>query len=160
MDQGQPEDGRPPFHLAFPFNALCHRLNKSPGPAESGCEVRLDRWLWAARFFKTRVLSISAVEGGKVRLNGAKAKKSKAVHIGDEVRVNIGVFEHVVIVRGLAEKRGSAKIAATLYEETTESAEARAFRNEQVRGAPVHSFKYKGKPSKKDRRNLDKFREK
>src|ERR1700740_30966 len=87
--------------------------------------VRLDKWLWAARFFKTRSLAADAIEGGKVDVNGDRAKRSKLVHPGDEVRVRHPPFEHVVRVLGVAERRGSATIAATLYEETVESRERR-----------------------------------
>src|SRR5436190_12517597 len=87
--------------------------------------VRLDKWLWAARFFKTRSLATEAVGGGKVEVNGERAKPSKAVRPGDEVRLRLGPYEHVMIVRRLAERRGPASIAQTLYEETQASREGR-----------------------------------
>lgn len=120
-------------------------------------EVRLDRWLWAARFFKTRRTATEAVEGGKVHLNGRRPKKSKAVKIGDELRIRRGLYESVVRVTGLADKRRSAKEAVLLYEESEESREAREKLRLQMRSAPVPEFKYKGRPTKKERRELDRL---
>ncbi|MCH9015973.1 MAG: RNA-binding protein [Gemmatimonadetes bacterium] len=120
-------------------------------------EVRLDRWLWAARFFKTRRNATEAVEGGKVHLNGRRPKKSKAVKIGDELRIRRGLYESVVRVTGLADKRRSAKEAVLLYEESEESREAREKLRLQMRSAPVPEFKYKGRPTKKERRELDRL---
>jgi len=122
-------------------------------------EVRLDRWLWAARFFKTRRNATEAVEGGKVHLNGRRPKKSKAVKIGDELRIRRGLYESVVRVTGLADKRRSAKEAVLLYEESEESREAREKLRLQMRSAPVPEFKYKGRPTKKERRELDRLRD-
>lgn len=122
-------------------------------------EVRLDRWLWAARFFKTRRTATEAVEGGKVHLNGRRPKKSKAVKIGDELRIRRGLYESVVRVTGLADKRRSAKEAVLLYEESEESREAREKLRLQMRSAPAPEFKYKGRPTKKERRELDRMRD-
>lgn len=122
-------------------------------------EVRLDRWLWAARFFKTRRTATEAVEGGKVHLNGRRPKKSKAVKIGDELRIRRGLYESVVRVTGLADKRRSAKEAVLLYEESEESREAREKLRLQMRSAPSPEFKYKGRPTKKERRELDRMRD-
>jgi ribosome-associated heat shock protein Hsp15 len=122
--------------------------------------VRIDKWLWAARFFKTRSLATEAVEGGKVELNGASTKPAKTVRIGDEVRVRLGAFEHRVIVRAIAERRGSAAAAALLFEETPDSVAARERLREQHRLAPsLFVFEEKGRPTKKDRRRIDRFRE-
>ena len=87
--------------------------------------VRLDRWLWAARFYKTRPLAVAAVEGGKVQVNGDRVKRSKIVKPGDQVRIRQDPYEYLVEVTGMAEKRGSAKVAATLYQESAESLAAR-----------------------------------
>lgn len=122
-------------------------------------EVRLDRWLWAARFFKTRRIATEAVEGGKVHLNGRRTKKSKAVKIGDDLRIRKGLYESIVRVTGLADKRRSAKEAVLLYEESEESREAREKLRLQMRSAPVPEFKYKGRPTKKERRELDRLRD-
>lgn len=124
----------------------------------SDAGVRLDQWLWAARFFKTRSLAAEAIDGGKVSCNGEKAKRAKTVRVGDEVRVRQHAFEWVVQVTGLGTKRGSAAVAATLYEETPASQSAREALALQMRtSAPA--FRYsEGKPSKKDRRDLERFR--
>jgi ribosome-associated heat shock protein Hsp15 len=126
--------------------------------SEASEGVRLDQWLWAARFFKTRSLAAEAIDGGKVSCNGDKAKRSKSVRVGDEVRVRQQAFEWVVRVTGLGTKRGSATVAATLYEETAASRAAREALALQMRvSAPA--FRYgDGKPSKKDRRDLDRLR--
>ena len=83
--------------------------------------VRIDKWLWAARFFKTRGASTEAVLGGRVHVNDERVKPAKDVHVGDRLEVTIGDFRRTLVVRGLADKRGPASVAATLYEETPES---------------------------------------
>lgn len=88
-------------------------------------KVRLDRWLWAARLFKTRAQAKTAIDGGKVQVDGARPKVAKEIQVGVRVRVRKQSFEQTVIVTGLADKRGSAKDAAHLYEETSASIEAR-----------------------------------
>ena len=126
-----------------------------PDPAD---KVRIDKWLWAARFFKTRTAATEAVDGGKVELNGESAKPARPVKPGDEIRIRLGPFEHVVTVRGLAERRGSPAVAAALYEEHPASIAAREKLREQLRMAPA-AFVYeeKGRPTKKDRRELQRF---
>ncbi len=115
---------------------------------------RLDRWLWAARLFKTRALAAAAIDGGKVQLNGARAKPSKPVHPGDRLRVRVGPFEHALVVRALSERRGRAEEARQLYDETAESRTARERLAEQLRLAPSPVYRGKGRPTKKDRRQL------
>src|SRR5438067_6713770 len=83
--------------------------------------IRIDKWLWAARFFKTRAMATEAVLGGRVRLNGKRVKPAKDVSCADIVEIRIGEMRWTVVVREVAEKRGSARIAATLYQETAES---------------------------------------
>lgn len=123
-------------------------------------KVRLDKWLWAARFYKTRSLAADAIEGGKVELNGERVKRAKNVQLGDEVSVRVGPYEHVVVVRGLSERRGPASVAQTLYEETPESGAARAKLAEQLRMAPpAFVFEERGRPTKKDRRDLSRLRD-
>ncbi len=121
--------------------------------------VRIDRWLWAARFFKTRSLAKAAVEGGKVHVDGQRSKPAKAVRVGQTVEVRKGTVLMTVIVRDLAEQRGSAPIAQTLYEETPESIEKREImssrRKMERAGLQVPSTK----PSKKDRRDLRKLKD-
>lgn len=120
--------------------------------------VRLDKWLWAARFFKTRSLATEAIAGGKVEVNGDRAKPSKPIKPGDEVRLRIGPYEHILIVRALAERRGPASVAQGLYEETEASRAARAQLSAQLAMAPAaFVFEEKGRPTKKDRRDLTRF---
>lgn len=125
--------------------------------ADSGGGVRIDKWLWAARFHKTRSLAADAVSGGKVELNGERPKPAKIVKAGDTLRLRIGVYEHIVRVREVSERRGPASIARMLYEETPESIAARARMAERMHyemplGAET------GRPSKKDRRDLNRYR--
>ena len=122
--------------------------------------VRIDKWLWAARFYKTRSLAAEAVGGGKVEVNGERVKQAKLVQAGDAIRLRLGSFEHVVTVRAVSERRGPATVAATLYEETPASLAARAKLAEQLRMAPA-AFVYeeKGRPTKRDRRELERFRD-
>jgi ribosome-associated heat shock protein Hsp15 len=120
--------------------------------------VRIDKWLWAARFYKTRSQATEAVEGGKVELNGARTKPAKEVRVGDELRVRLGPYEHHVTVRGLSDKRGPASVAQGLYEESAESIAARAKLREDHRLAPaMFVYEEKGRPTKKDRRALADF---
>ena len=119
--------------------------------------VRLDKWLWAARFFKTRGLAADAIDGGKVDVNGARAKRAKMVQVGDEVRVRQTPFEHVIHIRGLSERRGPASLAATLYEETSESKARRETLATQIRSMPSDEWE-SGRPTKRDRREIDRFR--
>jgi ribosome-associated heat shock protein Hsp15 len=130
-----------------------------PDPQAPG-RVRIDKWLWAARFFKTRSLAADAVTAGKVEVNDERVKPAKLLQIGDEVNVRLGPYVHVVRVRGLSERRGPATVAATLYEETAASVAARAKLAEQLRMAPA-AFVYeeKGRPTKRDRREIDRFRD-
>src|SRR5512143_843077 len=120
--------------------------------------VRLDKWLWAARFFKTRSLATDAVGGGKVEVNGERAKPAKAVKPGDEIRLRLGPYEHVLIIRQLSERRGPATAAKELYEETPASRDARERLAAQLKMAPA-AFVYeeKGRPTKKDRRDLSRL---
>ena len=120
--------------------------------------VRLDKWLWAARFFKTRSLATQAVEGGKVQLNGQRVKPAKPVQPGDEVRIRLGPFEHVVFVRALGERRGPASQAALLFEETSASRQARELLATQLKYQPVVSYEGKGRPTKRDRRDIEKWK--
>jgi ribosome-associated heat shock protein Hsp15 len=120
--------------------------------------LRLDKWLWAARFFKTRSLATEAIAGGKVDVNGERAKPAKALKEGDEVRLRLGPYEHVLIVRELSARRGPASVAQTLYDETPASRDERARLAAQLKMAPA-TFVYeeKGRPTKKDRRDLSDF---
>jgi ribosome-associated heat shock protein Hsp15 len=120
--------------------------------------VRVDKWLWAARFYKTRSLATEAVAGGKVEVNGERAKPAKTVKPGDEIRLRLAPYEHILIVRGLAERRGPAAVAQQLYEETEASREARRRLSAQLATAPaMFVYEEKGRPTKKDRRDLSRF---
>ena len=121
-------------------------------------QVRLDTWLWAARFFKTRALAAQAVDGGKVELNGARAKRAKPVQLGDRLRVRRGPFEYHVTVRGLSARRGPAAVAAALYEEDAERKQARQRLAEQLRIAPSLRYEGKGRPTKRERRDIERLK--
>jgi ribosome-associated heat shock protein Hsp15 len=118
--------------------------------------VRIDRWLWAARLVRTRALAAEAVKGGRVHVNGRATKPSKDVGPGDTVEVTIGQVRREVVVRGTAERRGPAKEAVLLYEETPESLAARERARELRRAQPV--FDAGPRPTKRDRRRLDRER--
>jgi ribosome-associated heat shock protein Hsp15 len=129
---------------------------KGAGPSDAGA-VRLDKWLWAARFFKTRSLATEGVNGGKVELNGTRPKPAKEVRVGDQLRVRVGPYIHAVTVRALSERRGPPAAAALLYEEEGESVTERARLREQLRIAPSVQYDEGGRPTKKDRRTLSAF---
>ncbi len=123
-------------------------------------EVRIDKWLWAARFFKTRSTATDAVAGGRVHVNGERVKPSKTVHAGDTVVVTIGTLRRTVVVTALADRRGSATAAAALYEETSDSIAAREQHTLERRlglarplGADLGA-----RPTKQSRRRLDALR--
>ena len=135
-------------------------MSRSNASDSAAGRVRIDKWLWAARFFKTRSLAAEAIAAGKVEVNDERAKPAKLIQLGDTVSVRLGPYVHVVRVRGISERRGPATVAATLYEETAESSAARAKLAEQLRLAPA-AFVYeeKGRPTKRDRREIDRFRD-
>ena len=124
---------------------------------ENEHRVRLDKWLWAARFYKTRGIAAEAIDGGKIDVNGSRAKRAKLVQAGDEVRVRQSPFEHIVLVRGVSERRGPASVAATLYEETAESRAKREALATQIRSMPADDWET-GRPTKRDRREIERFR--
>jgi ribosome-associated heat shock protein Hsp15 len=118
-------------------------------------DIRIDKWLWAARFFKTRSAATDAVLGGRVRLNGDRVKPAKGVHPADVVEVRVGEVRWTVAVRGVAEKRGSARVAAALYEETAESVAARAKAADERRLSRAAGADLSGpRPTKQDRRRI------
>ncbi|HEY6094125.1 MAG TPA: S4 domain-containing protein [Gallionellaceae bacterium] len=119
---------------------------------------RIDKWLWAARFFKTRALAITAIESGKVLVNEARVKPSRALMQGNLVSVRLGPYTFVVEVLGLSDKRGPAPQAQLLYRETEDSIKARealAFERKAQAQQVSHG---EGRPTKKDRREIDRFR--
>lgn len=120
--------------------------------------VRLDKWLWASRFFKTRSIAAEAIDAGKVHVNGDRVKRAKEVRVGDTVRVRTGPYEHIVVVRGLSDKRGPAPVARELYEETEESLKEREKLREQLSLLPSAFIPNSARPTKKDRRTMNRFR--
>ena len=116
--------------------------------------VRLDKWLWAARFFKTRSLAATAVNGGKVHLNGARTKPARALRIGDTLEIRRGEETYTVVVKALDTRRGPAAKARLLYEETAESLTRRQIQREQRRLQQAAAPHPERRPSKKDRRRL------
>jgi len=119
--------------------------------------VRIDKWLWAARFFKTRSLAQTAVSGGKVRLKDERVKVAKEVKVGDTLSVRITEYEWVVVVTALSEKRGSAEIARTLYEETADSIAKRLAQIAERRAQVSVWGERKGRPTKRERREVEKW---
>ena len=117
--------------------------------------MRLDKWLWAARFFKTRRLAVEAIDGGRVSVNGDRAKPAKELKAGDALAIRRPPFEHCVVVKGLAGQRGPASVAATLYEETEESRARRAVIAGEMKAMPQPRFP--GRPTKKTRRDYEKW---
>ncbi|WP_153161932.1 RNA-binding S4 domain-containing protein [Zoogloea sp. 1C4] len=124
---------------------------------DSTDRTRLDKWLWAARFFKHRTLATDAVEGGKVQLNGIRVKPAKDVKIGDRVEIQLAEARFTLIVTGIAEKRGSATVAQTLYAETPESIAARETAREERKFAATPGADLHGRPTKRDRRLIGRF---
>ena len=128
-------------------------------PERAGESVRIDRWLWAARMYKTRSQAAAAIEGGKVRLNDARPKTGAPVRIGDVVRVRHGPIERTLRVTGLAERRGRASEAAGLLEETAESLARRRKREAQLKLMPDPTYRGKGRPTKRERREIDRLKD-
>ncbi|SNS21271.1 heat shock protein Hsp15 [Noviherbaspirillum humi] len=118
--------------------------------------VRIDKWLWAARFFKTRSLATDAVERGKVQLDGDRIKPARNVKAGDKLDIDNGSTEWQVIVKDVSDKRGPAPVAQALYEETEESVRRREQAAEQRRYFREPASHLKGRPTKRDRRLIDK----
>lgn len=121
-------------------------------------KVRLDKWLWAARFFKTRAKAKEAIDGGKVQIDGNRGRPSKELNLGEVVQLRQGWDEKTVVVKTLSDVRRGAPEAALLYEETAASIEKRLQIAEQ-RKAAGHHVSSDGRPSKKDRRQIHKFKE-
>jgi ribosome-associated heat shock protein Hsp15 len=124
--------------------------------ADDSNSVRIDKWLWAARFFKTRSLAADEIGKHRVQLNGDVAKASREVKPGDTVTIRLGPITRIVRVLGVSGQRGPATVAQQLYEETAESLAAQAAAREQRRlgSEPALSIE-QGRPTKRDRRDLD-----
>ena len=127
---------------------------------ENNASIRIDKWLWAARFFKTRSLAADAVTGGKIDVNGARAKPSRIMRLGDRLSIRRGPYESTVVVKGLAKLRGPASEAQLLYEETEESIRRRELTSAQLKLERPPEFDSPGRPSKKDRRAVLRFTKK
>jgi ribosome-associated heat shock protein Hsp15 len=125
----------------------------------NGERVRLDKWLWAARFFKTRSLATEAVDGGRVVVNGERAKPARTVNPGDLLAIRIGPYAWTVTVTGLSSRRGPATEARTLYTESDKSRLAREEAVARIRAAQPLNPLHKGRPTKRDRRELDRLRD-
>jgi ribosome-associated heat shock protein Hsp15 len=121
--------------------------------------VRLDKWLWAARFYKTRSLAQKAIAAGQVRLAGERVKSSHDVRPGDPVAVRKSDVQWAIVVRGISEQRGPASEAQKLYEETAESRAERERRTDLRRWGAEPAAALKGRPTKRDRRLIDKLQE-
>lgn len=122
-------------------------------------KFRVDKWLFAARFFKTRSLAAEAIERGKVHLNGMRVKSAKQLVTGDTITIRIGHYQYEVKVLGLSNKRGSATIAQKLYHEMDASRQQRERIAEQLKAQPPE-FYVKGRPTKRDRRDIERFKNK
>lgn len=134
------------------------RTPGATGETEGAGKVRLDKWLWAARFFKTRALASEAIDGGRIEVNGERAKRSKLVQAGDRLRIRRPPSEQLIVVREVSDVRGGAPIAARLYEETAESVTAREALAAQLKAIGPPAFRDKGRPGKKERREIDRWR--
>jgi ribosome-associated heat shock protein Hsp15 len=128
---------------------------RADAPAASDEDVRLDKWLWAARFFKTRQLAIDAINAGRVDVNGERAKPAKSVKRGDRLLVRKPPYAFHLEILGVSEKRGAAPIAQALYQESDESRAARLKLSAELRDLPAPAFK--GRPTKRDRRTIERF---
>jgi ribosome-associated heat shock protein Hsp15 len=120
--------------------------------------VRVDKWLWAARFFKTRGAATEAVLGGHVQVNGARVKPARDLLVGDRLEIRRGQLRFTVTVTGVADRRGPASVAAELYEEEPESIAARERRRDERRLARPLGADLSARPTKRDRRRLDALR--
>jgi len=121
-------------------------------------QIRIDKWLWAARFIKTRSLAAEAVDGGKVHLNGNRTKSSHIIRGGDELKIRRGPYEWVVVVQALSAHRGPASEAQLIYEETEDSKKNRETLAAQLRLQGQPGLGLRGPPSKKDRRQIVGFK--
>jgi ribosome-associated heat shock protein Hsp15 len=130
----------------------------TPNPAEDDDRVRLDKWLWAARLYKTRSLAAQAVEAGHVRIEGQRSKPARAVRVGDRLEITRGHERLELVIRALAKQRGPAPQAQSLYEESAASiARKMLARSLREAAGPEHAAS-SGRPTKRDRRRLDRWR--
>lgn len=134
-------------------------MTDKPPNSNASHKVRLDKWLWAARFFKTRSLAKQAIDGGKVHCDGARSKSSREIVVGAVLDIRQGRDERTVIVRALSDRRGGAPEAALLYEETQESIEKRHLQAEQRKAQRATNPISAGRPTKQDRRKIHRFKQ-
>jgi ribosome-associated heat shock protein Hsp15 len=121
-------------------------------------EIRLDKWLWASRFFKTRAIAVESINGGRVHLNGGRVKPARMIRVDDELKITRGTDRYHVFVKGLNDKRRPAKEAVLLYEETEESIQEREAAHELNRLQSANIKQPTHKPNKRERRVMDKFK--
>ena len=136
---------------------ICYHRKHMTFANTEAAKLRVDKWLWAARFFKTRSVAAQAIEGGKVKLNGQRVKPAKELHAGDFLAIQVGDYEWVVTVRALSARRGPAEEARKLYEE---SAASQARRQAQIAARSIQNepaAQRHGRPTKRDRRRLRDF---
>jgi len=127
-------------------------------PDNDAGKLRIDKWLWAARFFKTRALAIEAIDSGKVQVNEVRVKPAKTVDVGNRVAIRLGPYTFVVEVLGLSDKRGPAPQAQKLYKETEESIRQREELAFQRKAQAQEVQRGEGRPTKKDRREIERFK--
>ncbi|MFZ1545762.1 MAG: RNA-binding S4 domain-containing protein [Candidatus Nitrotoga sp.] len=120
-------------------------------------KFRIDKWLWAARFFKTRSLSVDALECGKILCNGVRVKPAKSVAVGDMISIRIGPYQFIVEVLALSSQRGPAPQAQKLYKETEDSLLKRQALSDELKAQPTPTF-LRGRPTKRDRREIEKLK--
>lgn len=130
---------------------------KQQGKDNPLTSIRIDKWLWAARFFKTRSLASEAIKGGKVLVNNEKIKPSREIAIGNSITIRQSIFSKTVTVRQLSQRRGPATVAATLYEETADSISRRERLMEVHRSQPAIRRSGMGRPTKRERRQIISF---
>jgi ribosome-associated heat shock protein Hsp15 len=150
------------FKPNFLINQRKNKMSQHKKPVSDSKEetIRLDKWLWAARFYKTRVLATEAIRGGKIHLNGQRFKPSRHAEIDQRLRIKKESMETTVIICKLSAKRGPATMAQTLYNETSDSIEHREKQTQERKaifaGMPHHAIK---RPNKKDRRKIIQFKQ-
>lgn len=136
---------------------MASRREQATVAGDGLARLRIDKWLWSARFFRTRTLALAAIEAGQVRVNDERVKPSRAVHAGDRITIRKAGFEWNALVLGVAERRGNATQAATLYSEPEESRQAREAEFARRRAAAAAEPQFSGRPTKRDRRKLEDF---
>ena len=144
---------RCPGFLTFTTHNFMNTLDEK----NDNAKFRIDKWLWAARFFKTRSLSVDALECGKVLCNGVRVKPSKSVAVGDMLSIRIGPYQFLVEILALSSNRGPAPQAQMLYRETEESFLRRKTLSDELKAQPMPTF-LRGRPTKRDRREIEKMK--